>query len=168
MIFKYNIWMNTMSRNIVIAAIMAVGIAGLVYAQKQASLPAPVPGEAATSTAGSLVDQVAAHNTRESCWTIINGSVYDLTSWVPKHPGGEQAILGLCGTDGSTRFNGKHGGSSRHQIILAGFRIDPAGGVVAPGTPAAGAPQVAPATIGTDDDGTGDSGRGRGRGGDDN
>lgn len=67
--------------------------------------------------------QVAEHNSRTSCWSIINGSVYDLTSWIPNHPGGERAILQLCGIDGSEQYNGKHGNARRPAAILAGFKI---------------------------------------------
>jgi len=70
------------------------------------------------------IDHVAEHNSRESCWTIINDSVYDLTSWIPNHPGGEEAILQLCGIDGSIKFNEKHGGSSKQEMILSGFKLD--------------------------------------------
>lgn len=66
---------------------------------------------------------VSSHNSKTSCWSIINGSVYDLTSWVPQHPGGERAILSICGVDGSANFNGQHGGSSKIASILAGFKI---------------------------------------------
>jgi cytochrome b involved in lipid metabolism len=66
---------------------------------------------------------VATHNLRSSCWSAINGSVYDLTSWIPNHPGGERAILSLCGTDGSDAYNGQHGGSSRTATILGGFKL---------------------------------------------
>lgn len=66
---------------------------------------------------------VAQHSSRTSCWTSINGNVYDLTSWIPKHPGGEQAILQLCGGDGSAKFNGMHGGDGAKLKILSGFKI---------------------------------------------
>lgn len=72
---------------------------------------------------GITAGMVAAHNSRSSCWSTINGNVYDLTSWIPKHPGGEKAILQLCGTDGSAKFNGQHGGAPKQAAILAGFKI---------------------------------------------
>jgi len=53
--------------------------------------------------------EVQAHGTASSCWSAINGSVYDLTTWVSRHPGGAEAIMKLCGVDGSARFNKKHG-----------------------------------------------------------
>lgn len=47
--------------------------------------------------------QVAEHNTEQDCWTIIRGGVYDLTSYVARHPGGNE-ILRACGTDATTLF----------------------------------------------------------------
>ena len=67
--------------------------------------------------------EVTGHASRQSCWSTINGNVYDLTSWIPKHPGGEQAILQLCGKDGSSKFTNKHGGNSKVLSVLFGFKI---------------------------------------------
>lgn len=47
--------------------------------------------------------QVAEHNTEDDCWTIIRDGVYDITSYIPRHPGGDE-ILRACGTDGTTLF----------------------------------------------------------------
>lgn len=90
-----------------------------------AEAPASTNGAAGAPAASSGITAgtIASHNTRASCWSSINGSVYDLTSWIPKHPGGEQAILGLCGTDGSAKFNRKHGGDASKEKILFGFKI---------------------------------------------
>ncbi len=67
--------------------------------------------------------EVAQHTTKASCWSMINGNIYDLTSWIPKHPGGEGAILSICGIDGSSAFNGQHGRSSKVANVLVGFKI---------------------------------------------
>lgn len=64
-----------------------------------------------------------AHNSSTSCWTVVNGSVYDLTKWINNHPGGEGAILSLCGKDGSEDFNEQHGGDGGPEKILASFKI---------------------------------------------
>lgn len=117
--------------NIVVAIVMVVGIGALVYVQKQSSssLVQVAPAAATSSSASTvaLMDRVPSHNSRESCWTIINGAVYDLTSWIPMHPGGERAILQLCGTDGSAKFNAQHGGQTKQATVLAGFKIGSAG-----------------------------------------
>lgn len=67
--------------------------------------------------------EIASHNTREDCWATINGGVYDLTDWVPQHPGGEEAIMSLCGTDGSQAFTTQHGGQERPEFTLTNFQI---------------------------------------------
>jgi cytochrome b involved in lipid metabolism len=67
--------------------------------------------------------QIATHNNAQSCWTTINGGVYDITNWINQHPGGPQAILSLCGKDGSAAFNGQHGGQARPASELATFKI---------------------------------------------
>lgn len=66
---------------------------------------------------------VATHNSGTSCWSAINGDVYDLTSWINQHPGGPQAILIICGKDGSAAFNDQHGGQRRPANELTGFKI---------------------------------------------
>lgn len=62
--------------------------------------------------------EVAKHASENDCWTIINGSVYDITSYIPRHPGGKN-ILSACGTDGTNLFNGEQegqlGGKENHR-----------------------------------------------------
>ena len=137
---------------------MVVAVAGIVLAQKSAQ-PAPVSGTATTTGTGLTMADIATHGTRDNCWTAINGGVYDLTSWIPQHPGGEQGILALCGTDGSARFNGQHGGSATQLNILAGFKVGDLGGT--PGATGAAATAPAPAVTGDDNDGSGRNRRGR-------
>lgn len=80
------------------------------------------PGTNISSGSISLLT-VTKHNSRSSCWSVIDGSVYDLTSWIPNHPGGEGAILSLCGLNGSEKFNEQHGGNSKILKLLSGFKI---------------------------------------------
>jgi L-lactate dehydrogenase (cytochrome) len=37
--------------------------------------------------------EVAKHNTRESCWVIVQGRVYDVTDFLDDHPAGPSIIL---------------------------------------------------------------------------
>lgn len=48
-------------------------------------------------------EEIAQHSTKEDCWTIIEDSVYDLTSFIGRHPGGDQVVR-ACGTDGTSLF----------------------------------------------------------------
>lgn len=66
---------------------------------------------------------IAAHASASSCWSVIDGGVYDLTDWISKHPGGEPAIKQLCGKDGSDLFHGQHGANERQASILADYKI---------------------------------------------
>jgi cytochrome b involved in lipid metabolism len=69
--------------------------------------------------------QVQANNTARSCWTAIDGYVYDLTRWINNHPGGSGPILFLCGTDGTSSFKSQHENESRPAIRLDTYRIGP-------------------------------------------
>jgi len=78
--------------------------------------------DAMTSTAIPMTE-VQKHNNASSCWTTINDGVYDLTNFIQAHPGGAQAILGLCGIDGTTAFTNQHDGQGRPNNELAGLKI---------------------------------------------
>lgn len=73
-------------------------------------------------------DEIATHAGRASCWSSIDGMVYDLTSWIDRHPGGASRILAICGTDGSASFGRKHGGQQNAESALEAFKI----GILAP------------------------------------
>ena len=86
----------------------------------------PAPGTSAAPTY-TLAD-VAQHNTAAHCWAAVDGRVYDLTDWIGQHPGGQQRIIALCGTDATVAFSTQHGGQARPASQLAPLQI----GVLAP------------------------------------
>ena len=77
--------------------------------------------------AGFTMAMVSENDDASSCWSAINGNVYDLTDWaVPgEHPGGSQRILSLCGKDGSVSFNAMHQGQSNPESRLQSFLLGP-------------------------------------------
>ncbi|KAM6599601.1 hypothetical protein CsatA_019210 [Cannabis sativa] len=49
--------------------------------------------------------EISLHNKRTDCWIIIKDKVYDVTSYVEEHPGGD-AILAHAGDDSTEGFYG--------------------------------------------------------------
>ncbi|MCX6435247.1 MAG: hypothetical protein NTY21_04065 [Actinobacteria bacterium] len=95
------------------------------------SSPLPAPSKTVSasptppSSDGFTMAQVRTNNSATSCWAVINGSVYNLTTWINSHPGGSGAIISLCGTDATSAFTSKHGSKSGPNSQLAGFRLGP-------------------------------------------
>ncbi|MBP6997346.1 MAG: cytochrome b5 domain-containing protein [Phycicoccus sp.] len=89
--------------------------------------PSATASESASTSApaGYTLDQVAEHATAVSCWATINGDVYDLTTWIQQHPGGENAIRSICGLDASVAFNNEHGHQDEPNEELTQFWIGP-------------------------------------------
>lgn len=77
----------------------------------------------ASSSATYTVEEVKKNADAKSCWSIINGNVYDLTKWIALHPGGEGTIKALCGIDGSAMFDNAHGGQERPVSALITYKI---------------------------------------------
>ena len=66
---------------------------------------------------------VRSHNTADACWTAIDGKVYNLSSWITRHPGGAGVIQALCGIDGSAAFAGQHGNQGEPNQILSSYLL---------------------------------------------
>jgi cytochrome b involved in lipid metabolism/uncharacterized membrane protein len=105
-----------------------------------ASAPASAaPSSSAGAAGGLTAAEVAKHSTPQDCWSIVTGKVYDLTQWIPQHPGGPGVIEGMCGGDGTAAYEGQHQGSSSAAAALAQFEIGTLGGAL-PGAAASAAP----------------------------
>ncbi|MCJ1370956.1 Cytochrome b2, mitochondrial precursor [Loxospora ochrophaea] len=53
-------------------------------------------------------DEVGKHNNREDCWVIIHGKAYDVTEFMPEHPGGPEIILKFAGKDATETYEPIH------------------------------------------------------------
>jgi cytochrome b involved in lipid metabolism len=63
------------------------------------------------------LEAVSKHNTAEDCWLVIDGNVYDLTSFMKLHPGGDQVILDVAGKEASKEFmDASHGMKARKMM----------------------------------------------------
>jgi len=93
--------------------------------------PAPTPAASAsptpevTTASAYTMAKVKENNSASSCWSVINGKVYDLTKWINSHPGGSSAIKGLCGIDGTASFTAQHRGQGSPASTLAGYLLGP-------------------------------------------
>ncbi len=86
--------------------------------------PTPSDANAAGDDEGEIgLAEVAQHDDAASCWVAIEGTVYDVTAWVPRHPGGPDRILAICGTDASEAFAAQHGGMALPAEQLSQFAI---------------------------------------------
>ncbi|KAH9847658.1 hypothetical protein C2E23DRAFT_489989 [Lenzites betulinus] len=54
------------------------------------------------------------HRTREDAWSSFSGKVYNLTAYLPYHPGGEKELLRVAGRDGTKLF----GPSIQHYMSI--------------------------------------------------
>jgi L-lactate dehydrogenase (cytochrome) len=54
------------------------------------------------------MQEVERHNTPDDCWVVINGKVYDLSTFQTTHPGGSEIITDNAGKDLSNLFNEVH------------------------------------------------------------
>ncbi len=83
--------------------------------------PETAPTE--TKKAGFTMVEVATHNNEASCYVVVGTGVYDVTEWIAKHPGGPEAIKGLCGVDGTETFTKQHGTFQKAKDTLASYMI---------------------------------------------
>jgi cytochrome b involved in lipid metabolism len=103
-----------MNRSVTTAVIAAGLMAG-------AALTA-VPAQAAPARTVTKAE-VARHATSSDCWIIVGRSVYDVTTYIPRHPGGPGQITRLCGGQATAAFTGQHAGDGSALRALATLRI---------------------------------------------
>lgn len=81
-------------------------------ASKTSSKPAKVaPASVNAGEAKKAVISMAElqrHNRSDDCWLAVRGKVYDVTSWVAKHPGGEDPLVLNGGRDATQLFEAYH------------------------------------------------------------
>jgi len=77
----------------------------------------------ANTEATYTLAEVAVHNTQADCWTLVFDKVYNITTYIINHPGGASSISKICGKDGTSIFDNKHGGSSSQALILSTYKI---------------------------------------------
>ncbi|CAA7044348.1 unnamed protein product [Microthlaspi erraticum] len=65
---------------------------------------------------------VAKHKCKNDCWILIHGKVYDISTFMDEHPGGDNVLLAVTGKDASIDFDDvKH--SNEAQEIMKKYCI---------------------------------------------
>lgn len=80
-------------------------------------------GSATPNFEGLTAEVVAEHNIALDCWVTVNGSVYDITSWIAENQSLSGSVIKYCGTDASADFNAQAQGSVLASETLALYRI---------------------------------------------
>lgn len=118
------------------AAVCLVVTSGLLFG---------VPTHAAESVYSRA--DVAQHAKPDDCWTIVRGAVYDVTAWIPKHPAGQEstdAILRMCGADGTAAFEDQHITDANPRTVLDTYRIGYLPDAIPSAAPSTPAPSASP------------------------
>lgn len=75
------------------------------------NLVKPKQAEPQKTSAGGMqsytMDDVKKHNRREDAWMVLNNKVYDVTDYIPFHPGGAKILAGI-GRDATEIYNKYH------------------------------------------------------------
>lgn len=81
------------------------------------------------STRSYTIEEVAKHNTSEDVWMAIRGKVYNLTAYLPLHPGNAKQLMRGAGKDATKLFDSIHSWVSIDAIVgccFVGNLIGPA------------------------------------------
>lgn len=92
---------------ILVSLLLAALLAAFLFMGKgsRRSATAKAPVNHLTTRKAYGKSEVSQHNKRTDCWIIIKNKVYDVTSYVDEHPGGD-AILAHAGDDSTEGFYG--------------------------------------------------------------
>ena len=95
------------------------------------------------------VAEIKTHDNKSDCWSIVNGNVYNLTSYVQNHPGGAAVIANICGKDGTKAFTNQHNTQGKPNNVLSSFLLGPLGASI---TADAGKKVIEPPIISNSDE----------------
>lgn len=107
-----------------VAALPLTYIAGhtgaeATWEQAYAEAQQPISSE----PVGYTMADVERRNTAEQCWTVVDGTIYDVSSFIARHPAGTQDIINMCGKDASESFLGQHSGQVEPEKWLSTLKV---------------------------------------------
>lgn len=112
-----------MKKIIVIGLVLLIAISGYYLMQSKSNNTTSENTEPKVELASSEAttvekyswEEIATHNSKESCWLVYGTKVYDVTPYVASgfHPGKEAILMG-CGKDATELFDNRPNGSGSH------------------------------------------------------
>jgi cytochrome b involved in lipid metabolism len=127
---------------IVIALVIVNLVAGIVFLSKEkeveddeksndssSQIPQTTTQTPRTTTTTSPTSQtitpseLTRHSSRTDCWIAYQNKVYDITAFLPIHPGGVSTITPFCGTSNGfeNAFTNQHGTSQVQRLAREGI-----------------------------------------------
>jgi cytochrome b involved in lipid metabolism len=70
-----------------------------------------------------IITEIAMHDSKDDCWLLIDGKVYEVTDFIRWHPG-KDAILEGCGKDATTLYETRPMGSGTPHSQSARNRLE--------------------------------------------
>lgn len=114
----------------VVVALLCLGSIGMTYVVGHSGAESVWKEKYAQSKAEIVAnlreisaEEVAQHNEKDDCWTIVGGNVYDVTSFANRHPAGSSAINEMCGKDANEDFLSEHAGQAEPEFWLETLKI---------------------------------------------
>ncbi|MCG5493171.1 cytochrome b5 domain-containing protein [Ectothiorhodospira variabilis] len=102
------------------------GLAAFLGTALLASPLASMADEADEALPVITQEELARHDQPEDCWKAIHGKVYDITDYLPRHPGPPAMVLHWCGQESTEAWETKGYGmphSDAAGILLEDYLI---------------------------------------------
>jgi cytochrome b involved in lipid metabolism len=84
------------------------------------------PADAGATPAAVTLEEVAEHAAADDCWMAIDGVVYDVSRYIPRHPTSPSVMTPWCGKEASEPYRTKGYGrphSPAADALLPAYRV---------------------------------------------
>ncbi|KAI4656644.1 uncharacterized protein J4E78_006534 [Alternaria triticimaculans] len=69
------------------------------------------------------VEEIKKHASEHDCWIVVDDVIWDITEFIPSHPGGDEIITKHAGLDASLAYNSVHSPTLISKTLAPGKRI---------------------------------------------
>jgi cytochrome b involved in lipid metabolism len=98
----------------------------IIFISDNSSQQNPEPLVNSDLSTGITVQTLSKHNSKSDCWIVYNNKVYDITSYLPRHPGGPSTITPTCGnTAFDSAFKNYHGTVYESRLLNSAIDMGP-------------------------------------------